>query len=140
MAAILPISEFLPQIPCTDKIVQGAFYGAAGHPQFPGHGRDSRPAAFVPVRTVMEIHIDCHRPVRQSGSVDGFKISHIPSFSNPSAAAACLRACGAVTARSSLVSVPAPYRRLQALLMAQAALQTLPGHRPSVCAGSPAPV
>ncbi len=116
MAAVLAIPEFLPQIPSTDQIVQGTFDGATGHPQFPGHGRDGRPAASVSIRPVMEIHIDCHRPVGQPGSVDGFKVSHIPSFSNPSAAAACLRVCGAVTARYALSSVPAPYRRLQAVL------------------------
>ena len=139
ITAILPVPEFLFHISGSDQIIQSAFYGAAGHPQFPGHGRDGRPAVPVPVCPVMQIHIDCHCPVRQTGGIDCFKISHISSLFNLSAAAAWKRACGAATGRYAPLPAPGSYRRLQAVQTALAALQTLPCHHPSVFAGSPAP-
>lgn len=139
ITSILPIPEFLFHISGSDQIIQGAFYGASGHPQLPGHGRDGRPAAPVPVCPVMQVHIDRHCPVRQTGGIDPFKISHIPSF-NLSVAAAWERVCGAAAGRYAPLPAPVPYRRLQAVLTALVALQTLPCHHPSVYAGSPAPV
>ena len=138
IAAVLPVPVFLFQISGTYQIVQSSFYGAAGQPQLPGHGRDGGPSAFIPVCPVMQVHIDCHCPVGQTGGIDRFKVSHIPSF-NPSAAAAWIRVCGAVSGRYAPLPGPVPYRRLQAVLTVLAALQTLPSHHPSACAGSPAP-
>lgn len=130
MASVLPVPEFLFQIPGFYQIIQRSLYSATGHPQFSGYGWNCWPALSSFVCPVMQIHIYCYSSMRKFRSINLFKVSHLRLL-NPSVMAACIQVFDVVEvlliayAYSSLA--PVRFHQLQAALM------NLPSHQMTNC-------
>lgn len=96
-APILPVPGLLGDPLGLLQLPQGALNSGAGKIKLPPHGADGRPAIALLVGPALEVHIDCHRPVGQSCSIDRIKIAHrhlpytltCPGLGLAGAAAAC---------------------------------------------------
>ena len=63
---ILPPAVLLGDQPLLTQLIQGPLDGGAGEMQLGGNGPNPRPALALPIRMVLQVHIDRPRPVTQT--------------------------------------------------------------------------
>lgn len=76
LAALLAISLLGCEGSCFFEVSDPAADGGGRELEVGGYGRDGRPSLVVLVRSVGEIDIYCHGPVRQFGAVKKIKPAH----------------------------------------------------------------
>ncbi len=76
-APIRAVSNCLDEIAIVSQLLQSTFYRGAGELQVGSNGSYSRPALALPIRAILQVHIDRHGPVGDIRvGIDGSKVAH----------------------------------------------------------------